>query len=85
VFNWGFDMPTHIKIDVDGTELDVLRGARRVLADERLRTLLIEICHDRGDTRAITEILSAGGLTLAWEDVLQPTVSNCVYMRAGSS
>jgi FkbM family methyltransferase len=85
VFDWGFDMPNHVKIDVDGTELDVLRGARRVLADDRLRTVLIEICHDRGETRAIKDLLAASGLTLASEDVLQPTVTNCVFVRATSS
>lgn len=34
--------PTHLKIDVDGPELQVVRGAREVLGDPGLRHLFIE-------------------------------------------
>jgi FkbM family methyltransferase len=35
--------PNHIKIDVDGFELKVLKGAQETFASEQLRTCLIEI------------------------------------------
>jgi hypothetical protein len=35
--------PTHIKIDVDGVERQILEGSRRTLADARLKSLLIEV------------------------------------------
>ncbi len=38
----GVPFPTHMKIDVDGTELDILRGASAVLRDERLREVQVE-------------------------------------------
>ena len=41
------DFPNHIKIDVDGLEPDIIRGAAKTLSDPRLKSLLIEI--DEGD------------------------------------
>ena len=53
--------PTHIKIDVDGIEARVIRGAARTLRDERLKSLLIELDGASADDRAaITEIECAG-------------------------
>ena len=43
VNRFGFDVPTHIKIDVDGHEPDIIRGATEVLSNERCRSILIEI------------------------------------------
>lgn len=37
------DFPSLIKLDVDGIEHIILRGARQTLSDERCRTILIEI------------------------------------------
>ena len=53
--------PTHIKIDVDGIEAKVIRGAARTLRDQRLRSLLVEFDGASGDDRAaIAEIEQAG-------------------------
>jgi FkbM family methyltransferase len=37
------ELPSMIKIDVDGAELDVLRGANKVLTDRTLRTIMVEL------------------------------------------
>ena len=37
------DLPTHIKIDVDGFEHRVIEGAKFLLNDDKLRSLCIEI------------------------------------------
>jgi FkbM family methyltransferase len=51
---FGLPAPTHAKIDTDGSELDVLRGAERTLARPEWRSILAEL--DRGETRRNGEI-----------------------------
>jgi len=84
VFTWGLEMPTHIKVDVDGTELQVLAGARRVTSDPRLRSILVEVCHDRGDGGAILELMSAAGFWLESDSPLAQGVSNWIFERGPS-
>jgi len=59
-----FDLPrpNHMKVDVDGAELEVLQGAEQVLSDSSLETIMIEV--DRTLTDAISGILAAHGFTL---------------------
>jgi FkbM family methyltransferase len=53
--------PTHIKIDVDGIEAKVIRGAARTLRDRRLKSLLVEFDGASADDRAaVAEIQQAG-------------------------
>lgn len=40
---FGMQVPEHIKIDVDGIELDIVKGARNTLGDPRLRSVSIEL------------------------------------------
>ena len=35
--------PTYMKIDVDGLEPQIIKGARRTLADDRLKAIMIEL------------------------------------------
>jgi len=58
--------PTHIKIDVDGSELAVLEGACRTLADPRLASVMVELAG--GELRpAVLRLMSAAGLELVRE------------------
>jgi len=43
VFRHGFTPPTHIKIDVDGIEYKIIKGASRTLESPHLKSLLIEL------------------------------------------
>ena len=52
-----------MKIDVDGTELAVLRGARTLLRQTSVEHLLVEI--EASNTDAVIEELAAAGLALA--------------------
>lgn len=61
VERFGCPMPTFVKIDVDGNEPDIIAGASKVLADSRLKSLLIEIRTDLPDHMAIVERLASFG------------------------
>lgn len=57
--------PNHIKIDVDGIENRIIRGARRTLRDDRLRSLLVELDAARTDYyRSVNEVLDKAGWRL---------------------
>jgi FkbM family methyltransferase len=53
--------PTHIKIDVDGVEGGIIKGAKQTLADKRLTSILIEIDEDNPGDKEIVAVLEASG------------------------
>jgi hypothetical protein len=55
--------PSHIKIDVDGNDHLVLAGARRTLADPRLKSVLVELVGGERYAKGM-ELLLAAGLRL---------------------
>jgi FkbM family methyltransferase len=57
--------PNHIKIDVDGTEMDVLRGGEQLLRGPNVKSILVEICEQRIPSRQIIDFLAERGLRLA--------------------
>jgi len=77
----GVPAPTHAKIDTDGHEVEVLRGAAKALADPGWRSVIIEL--DRKETdrnREIRALLAAGGFD---EGVLQERTSSERYPDPG--
>ena len=62
VERFGLPAPTHAKIDTDGYELEVLRGAERTLTRPEWRSIIVEF--DRGETprnQAIKTLLVDAG------------------------
>jgi FkbM family methyltransferase len=81
VYDYGLACPTHVKIDVDGHEQGIIDGAGRVLADPRLKSVLIEI--NDGDAR-IREAFTGAGFVATEETragVMADSV-NVVFERA---
>ena len=43
VYDYGIDIPNYIKIDVDGNDLLVLEGAKKLLHEEQVKEIFVEI------------------------------------------
>jgi len=57
--------PVHMKIDVDGSELDILKGASKTLNNAGLRTIMIELEPTTTSAREATTLLERAGFKLA--------------------
>ena len=55
--------PTHLKIDVDGAEFGVLKGATKILENPALTDIFIEIDHENA---SIVELLESHGFSVSW-------------------
>lgn len=65
VFRFGLPCPTKLKIDVDGLEPQVLRGAQRLLADRRLNWILLEINESLPAEAAMANTLLEAGFRVS--------------------
>lgn len=66
----GIPFPTHLKIDIDGFELSMLKGAEETLADPRLKGIQVETMdHDEDvpQRRAVAGLIEKHGFRLANE------------------
>lgn len=61
---FGVRSPNHIKLDVDGTELEVLHGAEEILSWPSLQSMLIELEPTRDTATAIIEFLTRKGFVI---------------------
>jgi FkbM family methyltransferase len=79
---FALEQPNLIKLDVDGAELLVLRGAPRTLRDPALRSVLVEVTEGEPETEEIVGLLEAAGLALASKHFHERSgVSNFVFAR----
>ncbi len=62
VFRFGLPQPTRIKLDVDGIEEKIVRGAMKTLANPLLREVLVEIAAEDLASNPIHGLLTASGL-----------------------
>ncbi len=64
VQDFGFDRPNHIKLDVDGGELEILRGAASTLAGGFVNSILIDARDDKQGA-SLTAYLRQYGFRIA--------------------
>lgn len=58
--HWGFPYPNYIKIDVDGIEIAILKGAASVLSNPALRSVIVELGTEEEQNTAIVLMKQAG-------------------------
>ena len=62
-------VPTHIKIDVDGLEPQIVSGARTTLSDPRVRSVLVEINTNLDEHWDVVDVLIASGFDYSIDQV----------------
>jgi FkbM family methyltransferase len=77
-------MPNHIKIDVDGLEHKVLAGCRNVLADQRLKSVLVEINTNLELHRNIIADMKVLGFDFSGQQVAQAQRKEGAFKGVGN-
>ena len=75
-------MPTHVKIDVDGIEADILRGGRRTFSAPSVTSMIIEIQGIPGSTRKREVVRLMTELGFVARPVALPEYRNVVFERS---
>jgi len=78
---FGLPAPALLKVDVDGAELDFVRGAGRTLARPELRGVLIEVDIEMPDSGRVRETLESSGFGLVEEHVRDARTRNLIFRR----
>lgn len=61
--DFNFSPPAHLKIDVDGIELDIVRGGEGLFAHPDVKSVSIELVDtDEAQVEGVTSLLAAAGL-----------------------
>jgi len=63
-YSFNLPIPQHLKIDVDGLEEEIISGAKKLLSDTSLKTVMVEITERRGMTSPIYEAMRDAGFAI---------------------
>ena len=76
-------LPTHVKIDVDGIEADILRGGRKTFSALSVRSMIVEMERDLGSphNREIASLMAQFGWVA--RPKASPALRNVIFERIG--
>lgn len=57
---WGFPIPNYIKIDVDGIEIPIIKGAINVLSNQLVKSVIVELGTEEEQKEAVVLMKQAG-------------------------
>jgi FkbM family methyltransferase len=79
--NFEVPVPNHLKIDVDGIELLVLKGATETLTNSSVRSIIVELAEGER-ANEVTELLLANGFKLhSKHPRMTPGLFNYIFQR----
>jgi len=84
------EFPNHIKMDVDGRELDILSGAKQTLKDSRLESILVELSlREIEEAERAKKIIREAGFALVARGEVQGiepnTGANHIFRRVSAA
>ncbi len=81
ISNSSVKFPNHIKIDVDGTEKLIIENMKQTLADERLKSIMIEVEAVLSDGVIEETLAGAGFMEILREQWKDRSIYNILYFR----
>jgi FkbM family methyltransferase len=79
VADFGIEAPNHIKLDVDGAEFDILKGATRTISASTFKSLMVEADDERKKMFGFLE--SLGLKQKARYHIGNADMYNCLFIR----
>lgn len=71
-------LPNYIKIDVDGIEDKIIKGAKKTLSDKRVESILVELDTERKDYDEVVGMIEEAGLKI-FKKERSPEFENTAY------
>ena len=61
IYKWNFEIPNYLKIDVDGIESKIIEQSENIIANKKLRSILIELKINREEDKLVVDTLKNYG------------------------